>query len=287
MPSEVKFRNYREHVATRVAANNSMIALLAGARLASHTLQLTIGSAQLLPAMFPSVKDIDRFNLVPDNARLLLDDADSSLATVAVPFALSIHEDFVVGMLTLLSDFGVPIVPQGTNISAGSMHKLFFTSTGQTSPTSNLELFHVIREMRNSQIHSGGVASSRLKGKIQSLSLPARSSWLRLTGQSYTDILDSDDRVVFTMGHMIASFAIVKQLGRDVNNALALFLTKSQWAEIAVADFAVDTAQPRNSPGWKRSLTGFARFNYGRISLSDTDLENASRTGGFWTAHNW
>lgn len=64
----VRFAAYRSYEAARVEASNAMMALLAGAQLASHLLLLSDGSSQLLPAMYPRVPHIGRFNLTSDAA---------------------------------------------------------------------------------------------------------------------------------------------------------------------------------------------------------------------------
>lgn len=97
-----QFLQYRRHDAARIQANNAIMALLAGSHLASHTLQLTDGSAHLLPEIFPRVPHIRRFNLETSQARLLLLDAEVHLAAMAVPYMLAIHEDFANTCLKLL-----------------------------------------------------------------------------------------------------------------------------------------------------------------------------------------
>jgi hypothetical protein len=50
---EVRFAEYRRYEARRVEVSNAMMALLAGAGMASHLLQLTRGSRHLLPEVLP------------------------------------------------------------------------------------------------------------------------------------------------------------------------------------------------------------------------------------------
>src|SRR5690606_22350707 len=101
--SEAKYRAYRDYVDSRVEVDNAMMALLAGSRLASNTLQLTGGSKRTLAELFPAVEHIERFNLRNDSARELLLDADRHLTSVALPYALATHEDFVVSSLATLT----------------------------------------------------------------------------------------------------------------------------------------------------------------------------------------
>ncbi|WP_420625063.1 hypothetical protein [Candidatus Poriferisodalis sp.] len=111
MAATVYFPIYRRYKATRQQANNAMVSLLAGSALASHTLQLTEGSSRLLPEIFPAVPHIARFNLRPDAAADVLRSAGPHLATVTVPYALAIHEDYVTQCIEWVRDqfnFGLP-----------------------------------------------------------------------------------------------------------------------------------------------------------------------------------
>ena len=72
---EILFPEYRAYVASRIEVNNAMMALLAGSRLAAHTLTLTVGSTATLSQLFPAVEHVGRFDLRSDSARQLLNDA--------------------------------------------------------------------------------------------------------------------------------------------------------------------------------------------------------------------
>ena len=74
---EVRFAAYRQYLLQRQLVNSSVMALLAGSQLASHTLQLTQGSDRTMREIFPQVPHIDRFNLKSDHARALLLDAEA------------------------------------------------------------------------------------------------------------------------------------------------------------------------------------------------------------------
>ena len=96
----VEFPTFRRYEANRQEANNAMMALLAGSKLAVHTLQLTSGSKELLPRIFPGVDHIAYFNLATDEATRLLLDTAHHLGAVAIPYALAVHEDFVMNCST-------------------------------------------------------------------------------------------------------------------------------------------------------------------------------------------
>jgi hypothetical protein len=283
---ELLYPLYREYTQNRVIVNNAMMAMLAGSRLASHTLQLTAGSDRTLAELFPAVEHIGRFNLRSDLARNLLANADYHLASVAIPYALSAHEDYVMGSIDMLRNEGVTILTGGKQIRAWNMHPVLFASAGVSAPTDSLEVFDLLREMRNCTTHEGGRPSVRLTNHMNVMGSLARDEWERLTGRPVGDVV-RDGKVALLAEDVFAAFAITKTLGRDVNKALATAVPASAWARVAVDDFVDSTTKTKNSSSWRRSLLGFVRQNYALASISEPQLELAARQGGHWTVAVW
>lgn len=283
----VNFEEFRLVTRARVTVNNAMVALLAGSRLASHTLQLTAGSEQLLPRIFPSVANIDRFNIVTENAKSRLDQADMHVVTVSVPYALSVHEDFVLEIVEMVRARGVAVEPpSGSRLGPATMHEALFSAIGHTAPPETLEVFHILREMRNSQIHAGGRASARLTARIEDSGPAAAQLWRSLAKQEPADALQ-DGRVAFALDHMFVVFAIIKRLGREVNLALQTHWSPDEWARLLVRDFQASTTRTKNSSAWRRGLIGFARVDYAALRLSEDVIERAARASNAWTAKAW
>lgn len=280
---EVLFPEYRMYVEMRQNANNAMMALLAGSRLAAHTLQLTEGSSSLLPEIFPAVPHIRRFNLKTGSARQLLLDADSHLGAVAVPYALAVHEDFVMSALSIMRSSGVTLNNGGKPVKSHNMHSVFFLSANIPEPASATSLFNLLRCMRNSQIHAGGVVSSSLSQVISKMQPSEIVEWTKLTGRPPADVGIQGRRLRFVTGDIVAAFAVTKRLGREVNKGLQISLSQRHWAEIAVKDFSAQTSNARNSDQWMRSLWGYARFYYGPVGLTLGELESAAISLGLWS----
>lgn len=285
--SEINFARYRAYVDGRVEANNAMIALLAGSRLAAHNLQLHSGSPHQLPGLFPAVKDIDRFNLLPDRASELLLDADAHLAAVAIPYALAVYEAFVKDAIAMLEDAEYPVSQARGALNAGRMHTTFYDAVGVAEPSDVIPLFHVLRCLRNAQIHHAGQLTTEVTETLDALTDAQRERWEQLTMGPLESVIE-DGKLRFTIGHLIAAFAVTKEAARRINEVLGQKLSRETWAKIAVADFAESAEHPRNSRQWKRGLLGFARFNYlGGLNLSAVELEQAARQSGLWTAASW
>ena len=96
------------------------------------------------------------------------------------------------------------------------------------------------------------------------------------------------DRLQFSLGHLIAAFAVTKEAARRINATLGEKLGRTTWARLAVEDYASTAEHPKNSRQWKRGLIGFTRFNYlGDLALTDSELEHAARATNHWSASTW
>ncbi|MEU0763746.1 hypothetical protein ABZ351_29150 [Streptomyces microflavus] len=284
---DILYPKYRRYFETRVTVNNAMMALLAGSRLAGHTLQLTTGSKRTLAELFPAVEHIARFNLRSDEARSLLQNADHHLASVALPYALATHEEFVMSSIEFLKAEGFRIIkPQGKPIKAWSMHAALFNSAGSALPQDLMEGFDLLREMRNSTIHAGGAIQPNLTKCIAAMGQSSTAEWQRLNAQAPGAIVSTGE-VSLSASHIFTAFAITKGLAREINAALSSAITKSSWARIAVEDYQEITSKTKNSSSWRRSLVGFARINYKPANLTEPDLEQAARKLGYWTLATW
>lgn len=96
-----------------------------------------------------------------------------------------------------------------------------------------------------------------------------------------------DGQLHFTLGHLIAAFAVTKEGARRVNDLLEQKLSRESWASYAVEDYAETAKHPRNSRKWKQGLIGFARFHYSGLRLTESELQDAARAAGAWTASSW
>ncbi|BFP53707.1 hypothetical protein SCMC78_35140 [Streptomyces sp. CMC78] len=284
--SELLYPDYRNYVDTRVVVNNAMTALLAGSRLGAHTLQLTSGSQRTLSELFPAVEHINRFNLRSDVARSLLNNADHHLASVALPYALATHEDFVMASINLLRNEGISIQAGGKPIKAWNMHTALFDSAQHPRPTDWLESFDLLREVRNCLAHAGGKAQTRLIDHIAAMGNASVTGWQRLNRQHPNDVIQAGT-VKLIAEHIFTAFAVTKHLGREINAALTAAIPGESWARIAVEDFHSTTSKLKNSSAWRRGLVGYARVNYGKAKITESEIEKAARSLNYWTLSRW
>lgn len=285
MPPTAQFAIYRQYEASRQRANNAIVALLAGSALAAHTLKLTEGSDRLLPEIFPAVPHIERFNLRPTAAAAVIGAAGPHLATVTVPYALAIHEDFVKQCIDWLeTSHGIPSTVPGNEVNAANMHETLASMTGSADAESapvDLELFHLYRHLRNCHVHRGGRATTALHDQEDDLSPKARARWFDLTEREQGTLID-DGRAEYCLLDVFAIFAVTKELGRGVNRLLQTGLSPSQWAEACVDDYCRETARTPRSNAWGRGLIGYARYRYEVLSLDKRLLFEAAASKGMW-----
>lgn len=221
--SFVEYPLFREYEKSRQTVNNATMALLAGSRLALHTLQLTKGSERLLPEIFPGVDHINKFNLKTETANELLLDAANHLGAVTIPYVLAIHTQFVNDTLKMLGHLGFSTRASGDNpdleknkVNASNMHEAVHLSLGgkpftSASRPAEYELFDLLRAIRNSLIHSGGKITSDLKSVTRSMSAAAKAEWLRLEKRDAASIL-KDDPIRITTNEIFTTFAVTKKV---------------------------------------------------------------------------
>lgn len=270
----VRFPAYRRYEAIRTEASNAMMALLAGAQLASHLLQLTEGSARLLPEMFPRVDHIRRFNLTTEGAREILLSAGQHLGAMSVPYALAIHEDYMKTCLEMLA--GAELCTRRTAVrsSLAGCHGSIEVATGDLFDTTCIEQIDVLRKMRNCMIHAGGRADSKLVQAVRIWSPAAESNWIRLAKRNPRG-LAVGDAVTLSQTEMILALAVTKALAREANVMLQKALPRDQWADVVVTDMVNASPRPVSRSIAVRTARGLARFNYRPLALSDTELAAA------------
>jgi len=272
---EVRFVEYRRYEARRVEASNAMMALLAGAGMASHLLQLTRGSQHLLPEVFPQVPHIGRFNLRTEKAREILDAADTHLGAMSIPYALSIHDDFLRQCITLLAAAGK--CTQKDVGAAGPMafkHPLIERCTGGSFNADSLGQLTTIRLMRNCMIHAGGRVDQTLLNDLASWTPSIENGWVRLTGSSPRQLALGDE-LSFGHGEMILTLAVTKVLAREANQLLQPALPRSHWADMLIADLVETDPHALGAPDFLRKARGLAKFHYGSLGLTEAELSEA------------
>lgn len=282
---EARYPEYRGYTELRNTVNTAIMALLAGSRLANHTLALTAGSDRTLAEIFPAVEHIRRFNLRTDVAQNYLGAADSHLASMAITYTLAIHEDFVLTSIAFAKSHGIAITSR-RQIKAWNMHAVLFGALNYQPSSDWIECFHLLRHMRNSVAHAGGRPTSELNQHIPSMAAASVQQWQRLNKEPPAKVVQNGV-VVLNANHIFCALAVIKDLGRQINRALQSAISTGEWGKICVSDYAQVATKHKNSISWQRQLIAYARRYYRPLQLPQGDLEAAARALGFWTIAQW
>ena len=270
--STAGFPAYRRHEDARREANSAIMGLLVGSRIAAHFLTPTDGSTILLPAIFPAIDHVRRFNLTSQAARDVLVRADVHLGTMAIPYALAIHEDFLRSCLHMLGK-------NADQPRSGALHATLTRFDPIGFDADPLAQYHVVREMRNAVIHNGGSTNQRVIGCIANLSPRAESAWKKIVGRSPRQ-LRVGDRIELGVGELFLTLAATKRLGRQANQMVVRALAPQQWAEVIVRDFVNNHPEPIAPQQRWRKLIGWQRFHYAAVGITDEHLRAAAAMCG-------
>jgi len=272
---EVRFAEYRRYEARRVEVSNAMMALLAGAGMATHLLQLTRGSRHLLPEVFPRVPHIGRFNLRTEVACQILDAADTHLGAMSIPYALALHDDFLRECIALLAAAGKCTAREVTAASSlAAKHPLVERCTGGAFNPTSLGQLTTIRLMRNCMVHDGGRCDQTLIKDLTGWTPSIEAGWVKLTGNNPRQLAVGDE-LLFGHGEMILTLAVTKVLAREANQLLQPALPRAQWADMLIADLVETDQHVLRAPDFLRRARGLAKFHYGPLRLSDIELAEA------------
>ena len=271
----INFPRHRQYQTQRIDANNAVMALLAGSKLAEAVLRLTEGSSQRLAELFPQVQHVERLNLKTGEARAILADAENHVGAMAIPYVLSIHEDYMVGLCTMLNAAGVLSRSDCENLGPANMHERYEAACNGHFSTDTLRLFHYLRLIRNSQIHYAGRVHNSLATYSSSLVNSDAATWGRVTGNPIS-IYEAGTDLGLTIFELIATLAISKRLAEEANEMLQTGLPRQAWLDILVEDWAA-TPRRGNRDMKIRNLFGFARFEYGPLAVTKSEAEAALR----------
>ncbi|MFH9651494.1 hypothetical protein ACH4MT_11310 [Streptomyces anulatus] len=275
-----QFPAYRQYEQMRRSINDSVMGLFAGAGLASVLLQPMVRASVPLSAIYPNVENISRFDLSIEKAQAILNDAGPHIANMALPYLMSLHEDYMGSCLILLAKDGLITEKSASRSAASKMHEDFEQAIGSPLPPGSLQQFHVLREMRNCLIHRGGVIDERLVKAASACSKGALTGWFKVAGNSPQNLKLGESLKVGT-GELILGFAVSKLLARTVNELLVSELGRDTWIDIILEDVKeFGPGIPKNADERARKVIGYARHKYlGVHATSDELQEGLARMG--------
>jgi hypothetical protein len=271
----VRYAEFRRLQVLRQEVNSAIMAMLAGSKLAMNTLQLTAGSTLRLSQIFTRVAHIERFDLRADSAESILDSAEEHLVVMALPYVMALHEHYMLHCSEMLVSASLMSKSAFGKLTPKTMHERFANRAGVVFPVDSLELFHLLRTMRNSLIHQGGTVGEELEEARRSLSQSAEALWCRLAMGSPT-ACSLGGKLRMTQRDLIACLAVTRFLSERANAGLAAAIPVSRWTEVAVADAVAEgILRTGNHAQRLRRLVGFVRMYYSAIQIPEEAVRAA------------
>jgi hypothetical protein len=271
--SIVNFEAYRHHEKVRKETSNAIRGLTVSVGLSSLFIKPFEDSKGTLPDLFPNVPHIKRLNLSAADARDILDNIHKHLGAMGVPYTLGVHENYMNTCLTLLEKSGCET--NRTNKSNSStQHEEFQQATNQMFDNDSLLQFHMLRRMRNVQIHEGGLVGTGIVNSLKKWSTSADTAWQNLTKTSPLD-LKVGDKVNFGSGEIFVALAVTKSIAREANQFLQKSVGKGFWADVVVEDFLNRNPKTSNRADTLKKLNGIARYDYENLKLTESEIELA------------
>jgi hypothetical protein len=263
----VSFPAYRLHEVGRVEANDAMVALLVGGRLSNHMLSLMEGSDSYLTEVFPQLPGVARLHVPIPKARSLLEDSERHLARMAIPYSVSIHEDYLNRCVDMLC------VAKGDPPSAVSFHKRklgnIYATLGKLGlpavSAGDGNLFELVRRIRNQIVHETAQVGDVLS---HYRSDPAIGPAWTVLAKRDLDMSEDGKYLRIEASELFGCLAILKKLADQLNLSLQSTLNLEAWVAIAVAAFS-RAFKPGNPNQTARRLLGYVRHNYGALELPE------------------
>lgn len=272
----VRFPAYRSYLEVRTLANDNFMALLAGSEIAREALAAADPNA-LLPQAFPLAVTAPRMNQPVAQVDRLLADASTVIARVAIPQVLTVYAVYLSDSINLLRDLGLdedPHDPEETHLRV--LHSRIEGSTEGTLPKADIELFELLRVVRNRLEHQGGTPGSKLDPRWKQASAEAKAEWCRLAQRPFSDVIPrpATKPMQLGLGELIATLAITHRLAHRVNAILVEHVAEDVWADTVVEDYGdLNRRKARDPNRSLRRVKGLARRWYQPLGLTDEALE--------------
>jgi hypothetical protein len=278
-PETVGHPEFRSFKRARSDANRALSAILVALRLGTYELgRLPRSQSESLLGEYyrDEIPDIGDFNYRVSKARGHMQASESDLAYMAVPFATALYEAYLTDLATLVARDGHPRVPR--RAGATGLHT-YLGAAGVALPAKEGLLFEAIRTIRNSIVHSAGVADDATEAAVAAVAADtaATDSWLRIARATPPPVT-AGSRIPLRGRDALIALYSVAQCAYALNHEAATVITKSTWADAAILDF-----RRQSRYRWAHGLTDIAAVrrvvdrSYGLVQLTDEQLSAAVR----------
>jgi hypothetical protein len=278
MPKPVRHRQFRDIERLVDSANDAALGLLVGDRIARAdlaTLPATDRGKQLSELYSSStVEDIRRFDFLVPAAEGKLLAAERELCVMAVPFAVSLYNEYLVNAAGLL-ELG-HIGRSGREPHEMMLGKLeaHLRDYGVSVAGDWRGLLRVLQTVRNRIIHAGGVPGEVAISQWEKLPPKAQGLWIKVTGRPMP-FGSPTERLDWGGPEIRGVFLVVRQALKEINGSLQEVLPREFWADLFVHELRVESPQARGSRSGAFLLRRASAAGYGRMAFTSQELRDA------------
>ncbi len=276
----VKHRGFREVVDLAAGVNDAALGLLVSGQLARFTLGNLDDKAaeRKLSDLYPesAVADVSRFDFRAARAITKLKDAEQELCVMAVPFAISLYNEYLVSASDLLELAHVarpskPAEQQMLGQLTGHLKKNGVRVDGEWA-----SLLQLIIAIRNRIVHAAAVPGKGPIAEWSGLQPQARTAWIGVTGRDMP-FAGPENRLPWAGPEIRGVFLVVREALRQINLCLQDVLPRDFWADLAVHEMRSTGHQKARRSRSGGDLVKFANMiGYGPLSLSPAELRDAA-----------
>jgi hypothetical protein len=279
MAGVVKHRAFRDIEGLVTDANDAALGLLVGERIARANLDsLNPSDAEKqLSQLFTGkeVEDISRFDFRVPVAISKLAAAERELSVMAVPFAVSLYNEYLVAAAQLLELAHVARPPEDAKRMFLGKLEDYLRENGVSVGGDWAALVRFIREVRNCIVHGAGATNDAVINRATKLPPKALESWATVTGRPIP-LGNVGERISWEGPEIRGVFLVIRQGLSRINKGLQAVLPREFWADLFIHELWTDghNSTPPSRSG--SSLINAAKaYGYGSLALEPSELRQA------------
>ena len=270
---------------TRQEANRAVNAIIVASRVADRAIAAVDNQGRYLPEVYPGDEAaFEPFNYRLSATRSHIRDARGTLSGILLPYAVAIYNDYVIDCvaIALLAGHAPPAAKLIPGLAA--LHEWLDSALGiDLSPTPQMVLFDVVRQLRNRAVHGGGSADQDLvdaRERLRAEASEAEADWARVARSPLP---------TYAMGEPIelgeldgrAMLYAAGNIARELNWQLWQKLPRDLAADLVVADYRTRRAPPAWSHGARAAgVAAVARTAYAPLCFTAEECALAIARSG-------
>lgn len=275
--ARVQHPAFRKFTQAVTEGNDALNGLVAAAFLTRRSLarRPKADATKRLPDIYPGADEIKRFGFRLENASAALLESERALSYMAIPFAVTAYNEFLVDAAELLIRDGRQPPPKPPGEMMLGQVRAYVTAQGVVGPAHDEDLFDYTYWLRNRIVHYAAAEGPAAAQRWNQLTPAQKASWKRVAGRALVT-RGPGHRLDLLSGEARAAFATVRRLGGALNEVLATAISKPTWAIVITEDYRSTHPRYTNKPGeltaTVASVARYAEHYYGPVTVSKASL---------------